>query len=104
MQKAADHLVDPFGKLSTVLSESEEAVREFDSVYQCNGYWKLILMSARRMRVPVCNQDSNSVVLFLAAARDEMLEAATNGVRSPRIMRTCKVIPRGAWSLPGRSE
>ena len=59
MQKAADHLVDPFGKLSTVLSESEEAVREFDSVYQCNGYWKLILMSARRMR------DSTSVALFL---------------------------------------
>ena len=32
MQKAADHLADLFGKLSTVFFEpEEEAVREFDS-------------------------------------------------------------------------
>ena len=34
MQKAADHLADLFGKLSTVFSESEEEavyVHEFDS-------------------------------------------------------------------------
>ena len=34
LQKAADHLVDLFGKLSTVYSESqEEAVRQFDSTW-----------------------------------------------------------------------
>ena len=33
LRKAADHLTDLFGKLNTVFSESEEAVREFDSAW-----------------------------------------------------------------------